>query len=463
MRPRPWTFKTYRTMRWVPKRYHVGWRLKGDATGQDKACIVRRVAERSLDVVVFGATGVTGRRVAAYLAERAPETGAQWAAAARDAAKLDRVLDEVGVSAPERVVADLDDPRSLAAMASRARVVLNLVGPYTLYGRPVIEACVAGGAHYADLTGEIPFVRQTIDDFDARAAQAGVKLVQVCGFESLPADLAVLLAAESARDRWAEDLAEVDLEASVEAPPGLPRPSDMISGGTAQSFAAVTSSQDPSASTDPAALITDPATAEEVRRRSRISVMPRRSGDAVIAPMAPAAFINPAVIQRTAALLAAKRGARTEPFRYREGVALKGRAASLPLRYAMAGALSGTQAALARAAGARPAVRRPVSRALSAILPSSGFGPAADRLEGWKWHMSVTARTAERREVRVDVDADGHPGYLATARMLGEAGLLLAERDATPDGAGCLTPATALGTACVERFERARVRFFVSA
>ena len=82
-------------------------------------------------------------------------------------------------------------------MASRARVVLNLVGPYTLYGRPVIEACVAGGAHYADLTGEIPFVRQMIDAFADRAAQAGVKLVQVCGFESLPADLAVLLAAEA--------------------------------------------------------------------------------------------------------------------------------------------------------------------------------------------------------------------------------------------------------------------------
>jgi short subunit dehydrogenase-like uncharacterized protein len=420
------------------------------------------VAERDLDVVVFGATGVTGRRVAAYLAERAAETGARWAAAARDAAKLDRVLDEDGVSAPDVVVADLDEPGSLAAMASRARVVLNLVGPYTPYGRPVIEACVAGGAHYTDLSGEIPFVREMIDAFDARAAEAGVKLVQVCGFESLPPDLAVLLAAETARERWGEELAEAELEASVEAPPGLPRPSDMISGGTAQSLAAGVSSEDASAVTDPASLITDPATAERVRRRSPISVMPRRSGDAVIAPMAPAAFINPAVIQRTAALLAAESGAGAEPFRYREGIALKGGAASLPLRYAMAGALSGTQAALAGVARARPSVRRRVAGALSTILPSSGFGPASDRLEAWKWRMSVTARTAGRREVRVDVDADGHPGYLATARMLGEAGLLLAERDATPERAGCLTPATALGTACVERFERARVRFSVS-
>src|SRR5271163_4431851 len=144
------------------------------------------VSERDLDVVVFGATGVTGRRVAGYLAERATETDVRWAAAARDAGRAERVLGECGVHPTETIVADVSDPDSLAAMASRARVVLNLVGPYTLYGRPVIEACVAHGAHYADLTGEIPFVRRMIDEFDGAAGAGGVKIVQVCGFEALP-------------------------------------------------------------------------------------------------------------------------------------------------------------------------------------------------------------------------------------------------------------------------------------
>jgi short subunit dehydrogenase-like uncharacterized protein len=422
------------------------------------------VVERDLDVVVFGATGVTGRRVAAYLAERSAATGARWAAAARDAAKLERMLGEAGVTAPETIVADVEDRSSLAEMASRARVVLNLVGPYTLYGEPVIEACVAGGAHYVDLSGEIPFVRRTIDAFDARAAEAQVKVVQVCGFESLPPDLAVLAAAEAARERWGENLVEADLEVSVTGRPGLPRPSDAVSGGTLQSLAALASGEDASAVTDPAALITDPAAAGEVRRRSPISVSPRRGArGAVIAPMAPAAFINPAVIQRTAAIVAAESGTPLEPFRYREGVALRGAAASLPLRYAVAGALSGTQAAVAGMARARPSARRRVAGALRTILPSSGFGPAADRLEGWRWRMSVGARTTGRREVSVEVEAEGHPGYLATARMLGEAGLLLAERGLTPDRAGCLTPATGLGTGSLERFERARLRFSVSA
>ena len=422
------------------------------------------MGERDIDVVVFGATGVTGRRVAAYLAQRASETGARWAAAARDAAKLERVLDEDGVSSPETIVADIRDPTSLAAMASRARVVLNLVGPYTLYGAPVIEACVAGGAHYADLTGEIPFVRQTIDAFDARAAEARVKLVQVCGFESLPPDLAVLLAAETARERWGEGLAAADLEVSVQGPPGLPRPSDMLSGGTLQSMVAAASGENPSAVTDPAALITDPVAADKVRRRSPIAVSPRRgAGGAVIAPMAPAAFINPAVIQRTAALLAAEDGGGAEPFRYREGIALRGATGSLPLRYAAASVLSGTQAALAGVSRARPSVRRRVAGAMRAIFPSSGFGPAADRLQGWTWRMSLEAHTSGGHDVRVEIDAEGHPGYLATARMLGEAGLLLAEQGITPERAGCLTPAMALGTSCLQRFERARLRFSLDA
>lgn len=410
-------------------------------------------AERDFDVVVFGATGITGRQVCAYLDEQA----ARWAPAARDRAKCDQVLGELGCAAPETIVADVNDPASLFAMAARTKVVLNLAGPYTLYGRPVIEACVSSGAHYMDLTGEIPFVRQMIDAYDARAAEAGVKVVQVAGFEALPADLAVLLAAEAARERYGEGLAEADVEITVSGPAGMPRPSDMISGGTLQSLAAATSGDDASAVTDSAALITDSARAEEVRRRSPIKVAPRRGANGtVIAPMAPAAFINPAVIHRTAALTGAA------PFRYREGIPLAGPALTLPLRLAAAGALAGTQAAIAAAARAQPSVRKRIGGVLGKILPGSGFGPSGERLERWSWHLTATGRTAGGQEVRAELDADGHPGYLATARMLGEAGLLLAEEGLTPDRAGCLTPATAIGTESLARFERARLRFSVT-
>ena len=117
-------------------------------------------------------------------------------------------------------------------MARARTVVLNLVGPYTTRGRPVIEACVAAGTHYVDLTGEIPFVREIVEDFDVAAAEAGVKVVQVCGFEALPPDLAVQLAAETARERWDAELEQVDVTIAITGqPPGMPRPSDAISGG----------------------------------------------------------------------------------------------------------------------------------------------------------------------------------------------------------------------------------------
>jgi short subunit dehydrogenase-like uncharacterized protein len=421
------------------------------------------VSDRDLDVVVFGATGVTGRSVAAYLAERSAETPLRWAAAARDTGKAARILAEAGVEPTETIVAEIGDLSSLAVMAARARVVLNLVGPYTLYGRPVIEACVASGTHYADLTGEMPFVRRTIDDFDGPAAAAGIKVVQTCGFESLPGDLLVVLATDTARARSDEALASVDLEVTVTPPPGVPRPSDGISGGTMQSMFAIACDEDAALIADPAALIADATTASAVRSASPITIAPRRGANgSVIAPMVPAAFINPAVIHRSAQLLAIAEGRPLQPFRYREGLVLGGSSVSLPLRWGIAGALSATQAGLRSMAAARPVIRRPIARALARIVPASGFGPAGERLVRWTWTMTVHARTAAGGDVRARVQADGHPGYLATARMLAEAGLLLAEDGATPARAGCLTPGVALGSGSIERLARAHMHFSVS-
>jgi short subunit dehydrogenase-like uncharacterized protein len=419
-------------------------------------------AEREFDVVVFGATSVTGRRTCAYLAGL--DGGASWAAAGRDLTKVQRVLAEEGVSAPATIAADIDDPTSLREMADRARTLVNVVGPYTRYGEPVIEACVEGEAHYVDLTGEMPFARRMLDRFAAAARDAGVKIVQTCGFESLPPDLLVMLAAEAARERFDEGLAEIELEVAVTGtPPGMPRPTDMLSGGTMQSMAEVTRDPDAERITDPGVLITDPEAAAAVARVSPIKVAPRRGfSGAVLAPMSPAAFINPAVIHRSAAIAADDRGEDFRPFVYREGVVIPGPAPTLPLRYAAAGALSAIQAGIARAARSQPATRERIGSRMGKLFPDSGFGPAADRLEAWRWRMSVQATTTGGHVVSAEADADGHPGYLATSRMMGEAGLLLAEPGATPERAGYLTPATALGTGSVERFARAGLRFSVA-
>ncbi len=420
------------------------------------------MSAREFDVVVFGATGVTGRQVAAHLAQRAAQENFTWAAAARDTARAEAILAEGGVKAPELVRADVGDDASLAAMAKRATVVLDLVGPYALYGRPVIRACIAAGTHYVDLTGEIPFVREILEEFDGPAQRAGVKVVQVCGFEALPADILVRLAALTARERFGQSLSEVDIAVAATPPSGAPHLSDLISGGTFQSVALLTGADDAARVVDPAALIDDVDYAARIRAISPISLAPRRGENgAVVAPMVPAPFINPAVIHRSEMIAARLEGRDAQPFRYREGMGLKGGPASAPVRWAVAGSLSGTQAALRMLAGASPAIRRPVARAMARFGPSSGFGPSPARMVDWTWSMQLVARTPESAVVRAAVFAEGHPGYLSTARMLGEVGLMLANDDVTPGVSGCVTPAIALGADAAARLEPAQVRFSV--
>jgi short subunit dehydrogenase-like uncharacterized protein len=418
---------------------------------------------RDLAVVVFGATGITGRGVAAHLAERSRDTDLRWAAAGRDATRIGAVLGDLGVEAPETIEADVENPKSLREMAARAAVVLDLVGPYTLHGRPVIEACIEGGAHYADLTGEIPFVREMIDSSQAAAREAGVKIVNVSGFEALPADLSVALAAVTARERWSEELATADLEVEMLTPGGAIKPSEAISVGTLQSIAEIVGHPRAETISDPAALIEGSDLAQRVRNVSPIAIAPRIGPQGeVIGPMAPAAYINPAVIHRSAALAAAEEGREFNPFRYREGIAIPGGAASLPLRYALGGLLSGSQAAVKALSGASPSLRGRIAALLRSRLPGSGFGPRGSRMERFSWRLAVDARTVDGHYVRIDLDADGHPGYLSTARMLGEAGILLAEEGATPERSGFLTPAAALGTSRLEQFRHAGLRFRVS-
>jgi short subunit dehydrogenase-like uncharacterized protein len=335
--------------------------------------------------------------------------------------------------------------------------VLNLVGPYAPTGREVVAACIDAGAHYADLSGEMQFVRRVIGEFDEPARDAGVKVVQPVGFESIPPDLLVRAVAERAQELFQEPLSEVDLEARIlETPPGLIRPSDGMSGGTSQTIVAALLDDDAAVAIDPAALCFDPAAAEHIRRLSPIKLRPRRGSDrGWVAPMIPVAVINPAVLQRSAELSG-------EPaFRYQEGTAVPNRGVMRVFGLPVAAILAGQQALLRKAVSASPAARRRYARVLGMILPASGFGPRADRLEGYRWTMTVRARTTGGHDVGGSVTGSGHVGYLVSARTIGETGLLLAEAGATPAGTGCLPPSLALGTANLDRFAPAGLRFLI--
>lgn len=409
------------------------------------------------DVVLLGATGTTGSRALPYLAERAGELGIMWAVAGRDPQRLyQATADLPPLGMPEVFEVDLDDPAQVASVARAGRVVCNLAGPYRRTAPALLAACVAAGTHYLDVTGELDVVADMIAANHADAVAAGVRLVQVAGFESLPFDLAVAAAGDAARAAGS-DLVEAEALLSVQLPPGLPRLSDGVSAGTFRSLLGVLGSDDAGAATDPALLLPSGADARLVRSTSPVGTLPRLRGASVVVPMAPSPFITPAVVQRSHAL----RDPDGPPLRYREGVALGDGLLSLPLQLAVAAPVATAATGLRAFSRLAPGpVRRGTARALDRLAPILGDGPDGDRLAGWRWRLDVRGVAADGREHRVVVDADGHPGYLATSRMAAEAALLLGDASADlPDAAGHLTPAAALGTAELARFDRARVRF----
>jgi short subunit dehydrogenase-like uncharacterized protein len=145
---------------------------------------------RDLDIVVFGASGFVGRLLAGHLARAAP-AGLRIGLAGRSADRLSAVRDGLGPRAADwpLVVADVQDAGSLAELAGRARVVATTVGPYLRYGLPLVAACATAGTDYVDLTGEVLFVRQSIDRWTPVAVESGARIVHACGFDSVPSEL----------------------------------------------------------------------------------------------------------------------------------------------------------------------------------------------------------------------------------------------------------------------------------
>jgi short subunit dehydrogenase-like uncharacterized protein len=396
--------------------------------------------ESELDLVVYGASGFVGRLLAAHLAEHAP-AGTAIGLAGRTRARVEEVRDGLGAAAADWPVltADSTDPGSLDALAQRTRVLVTTVGPYARYGLPVVEACARAGTHYADLTGEVLFVRDAIDRTDALAKGTGARIVHSCGYDSIPSDLATLLLAERARADGAGGLTDVRLTAYARGG---------VSGGTIDSMRAQMEAigADPSRRrvvADPYSLSPD-RSAEPATRQPADAGLPSVGRDGRwTAPFVMAPY-NTRIVRRSNAL---QDWAYGRSFRYGE-VMGTGRG---PVGAATAVAVTGGLAAAMGAMGFGP------TRALlDRVLPAPGTGPGEQtRRTGW-FRSVVDARTEDGRRYRATAAGQGDPGYAATAVMLGESALALAlDTDRLPDRAGSLTPATALGDVLAERLRAA--------
>ena len=390
------------------------------------------------ELILLGATGFTGALVAEYLLERYGSDGElRWALAGRSEARLAALREQLQTGREEAplplIVADNHDRASLDALVARSAVVCSTVGPYSLHGTELVAACAAAGTDYCDLTGEVPWIADSIAAHQETAEASGARIVHCCGFDSIPSDLGTWFVQQAMHARHGVYAGRVRGRVG--------RTRGGASGGTVASLLAVMEQ----ASADPALrrrlrdkyLLYPAGEAPGPRRRDQAGAVWDPRFERWTAPFV-MALINERVVRRSNALLGFPWG---RDFDYDESSLCRGRLQALAVSAAMGGGM------LAAASG-------PGRALLRRLLPAPGEGPDRAAREAGHFELLFYAEHPSDRalDLRARVTGDRDPGYGATSRMLGEAAVCLA-RDALPAGGGIWTPASALAPALLPRLE----------
>ena len=413
-----------------------------------------RNRSRRFDVVLWGATGFTGKLTAEYLLRRHGGEDIRIALAGRNAAKLEAVKKELVEIDPaaerfELLTGDSHDRASLDALASRAEVVCTTVGPYAKYGADLVAACVEAGTDYCDLTGEPQFVRRMIDAHQARATETGARIVHCCGFDSIPSDIGTWTLVNEAKERFGINLDEVKLITG--------RMKGGVSGGTIASMMQVIDE-----------VREDRSILRKIGNPYGLNPEGERKGPDIgdqkgvrydedlpgwTAPFVMAS-INTRVVRRSNALMGYPYG---RDFRYSECSGTGGGPKGLIRAASLAGGVAGIMA------GASFGLTR---KLLMTKLPAPGQGPSRDERERgmFEIHLIGKGRNASGRpaSIRGKVVGRADPGYGETAKMLGESALCLAlDGDAldTPGGIG--TPAFTMRSHLLDRLRAQGMEFTI--
>lgn len=401
-------------------------------------------SQREHDIVLFGATGFTGKLTAGHLARTHLAGGLRLALAGRDRTKLEGVRDELAKETPAAkalpiLIADAHDRAALDRVTASTIAVASTVGPYAKYGEPLVAACASAGTHYCDLTGEVTFIRRTIDRHDAEAQRTGARLVHTCGYDSIPSDLGTWFVVKAYRERHGVLPREL-VHAAGESRGGA-------SGGTIASvlFLFEEASRDRTVRrllADPYALVDGPRGHD---RGDPLGVHFERDLGLWTGPFIMAA-VNSRVVRRTSSLLEKEGRGGYGGARYTEvmstGKGARGAIAGAILSAGLTGAMGGLAIGpLRRFVGAR-------------FLPKPGEGPS-EELRRTGYFVSRFVARGPEGVVRAKMRGEGDPGYEATSRMLGESAMCLA-KDALDTPGGVRTPASTMAPELLARLRAQR-------
>ena len=395
----------------------------------------------SYDLVVFGATGFVGRILCQYLLDHVGINGSvKWAIASRSQAKLNALVSTLGASSLPQIIADVTDEASLQELCAQTQVVISTVGPYALYGEPLVKVCAETGTDYCDLTGEPQWIRRMIQRYSATAKQSGARIVHCCGFDSIPSDLGVYYLQQQAKQQFGQVCDRIKMR--VKAAQGG------VSGGTAAS--GINIAKEASADSalrqeldNPYSLCPD---SSQLPEHPQILVPVEYDPDfqGWVSPFVMAA-VNTRIVLRSNTLLDYAYG---KQFQYDEAVLTGPNATGWLAAQGLGVGLVGMAVAMAFS---------PTRWLLeNTIIPKSGEGPSqADQEQGF-YDLRFWGATAEGKTIQVKVTGDRDPGYGSTAKILGQAGLCLTE-DFPPSvkAGGFWTPASMFGDVLIDRLIKA--------
>lgn len=412
-------------------------------TDTTKTTSEKQTEKRPYAVVLYGATSFVGKITAHYLTKflsnAKDKNGANvtWAIAGRDEEKLNKLQSELE-SPVDIIIANSNDASSLDEMTQQTQVIISTVGPYLKYGEPLIKSCAENGTDYVDLTGEAIFIKDMMDKYQETAKQNGARIVNSCGFDSIPSDLGVYFTQSKAEETLGEACCVVHMR--VKAAKGG------LSGGTIASMATIFEEvgQDSSRRKQVANpyLLNDDTAAPSVRQTN----ISKPEYDSVhkrwLAPFVMAS-INTRIVHRTNQLLAYEYG---RDFKYDEAMWMKDGVKGQLSSYAMSAGLFGFATAM---------MVKPSREFLSKhVLPKSGSGPSEEEQENGYFDIRFFGQTAKNASIQTKVTGDKDPGYGSTSQMLAQAALCLAQDISKDDvGGGFWTPASAMGDTLLTRLE----------
>lgn len=378
------------------------------------------MTDRQYDVIIYGASGFTGRLVAEYLNAEYGGSDLKWAMAGRSREKLTAVRSEMGIPSDiPLIAADATDAASLDAMVKQTKAMITTVGPYQNFGEPLVKACVEAGTDYVDLSGEPLWMKDMIAVYDDAAKESGARIVHSCGFDSIPFDLGVYYTQEAAKAEFGAPCKEI--RGRVRKMKGT------FSGGTAASFkeTMVRIAKDPTQLSALKSSFSLSDGFEGPRQPAGHKVKYEEDLKSWAAPFIMAS-INTKNIHRSNALMGHAYG---EDFLYSE-MLLTG---------------DGEQ-------GEAMANHVATDDSMAKNPPKPGEGPSKEARETGFYDVMYVGETAQGQTIVTSVAGDKDPGYGSTSKMIAEAAICLA-RDVSRDetGGGVLTPAPAMGAKLIKR------------